>query len=151
LHLSIEFSIDKKGFSIYKAKDFLITNPCLFGHLKTECQKIVKEIEKELSEKQVIIKNVIEQRNKIHIHIDKNDIDESADNVFTNFPVELKEIESLLECLCICVSKFLYYYDNKEDPYLNFNGGREIKLFLTDRNYIDQSLNIEEILNKLKF
>lgn len=143
--------IDKTGFSIFKARDFLQKNPCLYGQTKETTENLIKEINEKLNPHDNLINNLRKRRNRYHIHIDKNDIKDSVYKVLNEYPVEISELELLLKSLCECLGIFLKVYRKSADKAF-FNSLEESYIFnfLIDGEHLSGILSLDGILHVLK-
>jgi hypothetical protein len=143
--------IGKSGVSIFEAKDYLKSYSCIFGQTKESTNKYLKEIDAKLAIHKTVIKNIINQRNRFHIHIDKEDINDSSTKVHVECPVEYSELELLLRSICECLEIFVKVLGDDYDR-LFFESTDEsyIHHFLFDQKAIAVDLNLMNILNSLK-
>ena len=143
--------IDSKGVSISLATKFLKKYPCLFEKTKNDTMQVVERIDQTLHKHQILIKNLTNQRNKFHVHIDVVDIKESSYKVFKEFRIELNEIDPFLKDLCEALGILVNHYRNKEGiPFMNFLDEETIFQFLSDKYLVEQQLNIDQVFLKLK-
>jgi hypothetical protein len=143
--------VDKKGFSIYNAVNFLKQSPCLFRQKKEVSERLVKEIMEILSSHSQKIKELQKQRNRFDVHLDNNDIKESIYKVFYETDLQKNDIELLLKSLCDCLGKLLSILrKNKVDPFTEEAEELDIKEYLKNSENISKRLNLDYIFNSLK-
>jgi hypothetical protein len=146
--------IDKSGYSLYKIRDFLRQNPNLFGKTVNQTNELIAGINSKLTKYEPVIKNLREQRNKVHIHLDKKNIEDSLTKVYAESPVNLNTLEPLLRSLCECLALLVSIYRNNEpNPFKDVFEEEIIRNFIIDKDSVAKNMNVKEImvaLNNIK-
>jgi hypothetical protein len=143
--------VDKSGFSLYKARDYLKNNLCLFNQIKNNTNELIKHIDNKLAMHDQVIMNLRKHRNRYHVHLDINEFNESGYSVFNKYPIQFSDLESLLISLCSCLGDLLSIYrKNRNDPFHDYFAEGYIKRFLIDKESVATELNMEDILASLK-
>lgn len=143
--------VDKSGYSLYKIRDYLKQNPRLFGKSIDQTNELIAGINSRLTKNESIIKNLREQRNKIHIHLDKKNIEETLNIVYSESPVNLNTLEPLLRSLCECLGLLVALYRNIEpNPFRDVFEEGIIRNFIIDKDSVAKNMNIKEIIVALK-
>lgn len=145
--------VDKKGVSINNTVTFLRKNPNLFEKKSEETTNLINKVSKILLNQEQIIKKIINQRNRYHVHTDKKDIKENPLKVFEEFNIKLNEIEPFLTDLIHCIGELNNHY--RTEPHIPFyelqlDLDPTIKDFLHNRGNLLKRLNIEDLLIKLR-
>lgn len=144
--------VDKNGVSLIHATKQLRDYPCMFNKTKDQTIHLVKSVDDALAKNTVLIKNLTEQRNRYHIHLDKSEVIEHSKKSLFEFPLHIDDIDPLLKDLCGCIVNLANHYrDDSEMKFFIRHDEETVKFYLTDIDLILKDLFLDEIFERLKF